>query len=55
MSFDVRIEIVDRDTKAKTEIFLPAVTDETLRTLNLPIGDLFREGTLFAKSTGMPA
>jgi hypothetical protein len=51
MRYRVEIKIEDIDTKAVTTISLPAMTEECLSRLSLPIGKLFQEGTLFCRTT----
>jgi hypothetical protein len=55
MSYRVEIKIEDTDTKETTTITLPDLAADELARLHLPVGQLFRDGVLFCRSTNTPA
>ncbi len=48
----VKIEVLDRETQLTTTITF-AVTRENLECMQLPLGEILREGRKFAKQTNL--
>src|SRR5690349_5303040 len=54
MSYRVQVEISDMAMQAKSMIVLPELDEQQLRQLKLDIGELFRQGAIFVRSTVAP-